>query len=97
MGSEIAAIPASPNREQIVASLGGKRRGHRLFAAVDEAGAMLGVVTRRDMAQWALQPPEDEAHSLAAIARKAVTAFPTSRSASWSTAWPKRGARCCRW
>ena len=76
MGSEIAAIPASLNRDQIVASLGGKRRGHRLFAVVDEAGAMLGVVTRRDMAEWALQPPAEEARSLASIARKAVTAFP---------------------
>ena len=76
MGSEIAAIPASLNRDQIVASLGGKRRGHRLFAVVDEAGAMLGVVTRRDMAEWALQPPAEEVRSLASIARKAVTAFP---------------------
>jgi CBS domain-containing protein len=76
IGSEIPAIPASLSRDQIVASLGGKHRGHRLFAVVDEAGAMLGVVTRRDMAQWALQPPEEEAHSLASIARKAVTAFP---------------------
>jgi H+/Cl- antiporter ClcA len=76
MGSEIAAIPASLNRDQIVASLGGKRRGHRLFAVVDEAGTMLGVVTRRDMAQWALEQPAGEARSLASIARKAVTAFP---------------------
>jgi H+/Cl- antiporter ClcA len=76
MGSEIAAIPASLSRDEIVASLGGKRRGHRLFAVVDEAGAMVGVVTRRDMAGWALQPPENEARSLASIARKAVTAFP---------------------
>jgi CBS domain-containing protein len=76
MGSEIAAIPASLSRDEIVASLGGKRRGHRLFAVVDEAGAMVGVVTRRDIAGWALQPPENEARSLASIARKAVTAFP---------------------
>jgi CIC family chloride channel protein len=76
MGSEIAAIPASLNRDQIIASIGGKRRGHRIFAVVDEVGAMLGVVTRRDMAQWALQQPTREAQTLASIARKAVTAFP---------------------
>ena len=76
MGSEVAAIPASLNRDQIVTALGGKRRGHRLFAVVDDAGALLGVVTRRDMAQWALQSQQAEAGSLASIARKPVIAFP---------------------
>src|SRR5579863_4659338 len=38
MGSEIAAIPSSLHPDQIVSSIGGKRRGHQLFAVVDEAG-----------------------------------------------------------
>ena len=76
MGSEVAAIPASLQPDRIVASIGGKRRGHRLFAVVDEAGALLGVVTRRDIAQWALEAASNEARSLDSVARKAVTAFP---------------------
>jgi CIC family chloride channel protein len=76
MGSEILAIPAGLHRDQMVATLGGRRQGHRLFAVVDDSGALLGVVTRRDLAQWALQLPLDGPLPLASVARKAVTAFP---------------------
>src|SRR5689334_11279605 len=52
MGSEIAAIPETMLRDQISEALAGKHRGQSLFAVVDDAGELTGVVTRWVLERW---------------------------------------------
>jgi CBS domain-containing protein len=76
MGSDVAAIPAGMLRAELSAALAGKHRGQSLFAVVDGAGELVGVVTRWVLERWAEGPADEASSSLASIAHKAVTAYP---------------------
>jgi CBS domain-containing protein len=76
MGSEIAAIPATMLREEISGALAGKHRGQSLFAVVDGAGELAGVVTRWVLERWAEGPADPSKPSLASIAHEPITAYP---------------------
>jgi CBS domain-containing protein len=76
MGSEVPAIPAAMLRQELTAALAGKHRGQSLFAVVDGAGDLVGVVTRWVLERWADGPADSSAPSLASIAHKPVTAYP---------------------
>jgi len=97
MGSEIAAIPASLNRDQSsprsaasvagIASWPWSTRPARCWGWSRDGTWRSGRYSRRRRRRTRSQ----RSHG------RRSRRFPTSRSASWSTAWPKRGARCCRW
>jgi len=77
MTSALAAIPANTTQQQVAAAIGGDRRGQSLFSAVDEAGHLVGVVTRWVLEQWAERPvvPGAESPTLEEIAQEPITAF----------------------
>ena len=75
MSADVAAIPGSLTHDQIAAALGGKRRAQSLFAVVDPAGHLVGVVTRWVLERWAAEAPgEASRRLLASIAQTAVVA-----------------------
>jgi CIC family chloride channel protein len=79
MSSEVTAIPARITHPEVAETLRGKRRGQSLFVVVDDAGKLIGVVTRWVLERWAEQPTDgagSDAASLASIARKAVLTYP---------------------
>jgi CBS domain-containing protein len=76
MASEVAAIPAAMLREELSAALAGRHRGQSLFAVVDGAGELVGVVTRWVLERWAEGPRDISSPSLASIAHPPTTAYP---------------------
>jgi CIC family chloride channel protein len=76
MASEVAAIPAAMLRAELSAALAGKHRGQSLFAVVNEAGELIGVVTRWVLERWADGPADVSTPSLGSIAHTPITAYP---------------------
>lgn len=79
MATEVVAIPATLSREELSESIGGQRRGQSIFAVVDGAGELVGVVTRWVLEQWAAASANEKGTSVAAIVHTAVTAYPDER------------------
>jgi chloride channel protein, CIC family len=75
MATEVAVIPVSSSRQDIAAAINGRRRGQSIFAVVDAAGDLVGVVTRWMLEQWAAGDSE-ASDSVLAIIHQPVTAYP---------------------
>ncbi|MDP9149277.1 MAG: chloride channel protein [Myxococcota bacterium] len=75
MGTEVAAIPATLTQQDVATAIGG-RRARSLFAVIDDAGELIGVVTRWVLEGWAEAPPDVAAPSLVSIVRQPVVAYP---------------------
>ncbi len=73
MASDVAAIPVGVRRHEIAEAINGRRRGQSLFAVVEPAGDLVGVVTRWMLEQWAESDGEDAA--LQTVLHQPVTAF----------------------
>jgi H+/Cl- antiporter ClcA/CBS domain-containing protein len=74
MRTKVVALPASTSAAELAATLNNERgtRGQGLYPVVDDAGAMLGVVTRRD-----IDGSGDGAMTLADIVRREpIVTFP---------------------
>jgi CBS domain-containing protein len=76
MATDVAAIPVSLGRQNLSSAIDGERRNQSLFPVVDDAGGLVGVVTRWNLEQWARDSVDSADRSLAAITRSPVTAFP---------------------
>jgi H+/Cl- antiporter ClcA/CBS domain-containing protein len=77
MATDVAAIPATMTRGEIAAAIGGKRRGQSLFSVVDASGALVGVVTRWVLEEWAAEvTPEGKSRPLSSIVHEPVVAHP---------------------
>ena len=76
MTTDVAAIPADMTQREIADAIGGTRRGQSLFAVVNSAGELVGVVTRWVLEQWAAQAPiNGESRPLESIVRRPVIAY----------------------
>ncbi len=74
MTTEVMVIPANTTREKIASSLDGHRE-QRLFSVVDETGALVGVVTRWVLEQWAANGDASARQApLSSIVKPAVVA-----------------------
>jgi chloride channel protein, CIC family len=76
MGTEVAAIPTTLTQQDVATAIGGDRRAQSLFAVVDDAGELIGVVTRWVLEGWAEAPPDLAAPSLVSIVHQPVVAYP---------------------
>jgi H+/Cl- antiporter ClcA/CBS domain-containing protein len=77
MATDVAAIPASTTRGEIAAAIGGRRRAQSLFSVVDASGALVGVVTRWVLEEWATETrPEEAGRQLSSIVHEPIVAHP---------------------
>ena len=71
MSNDVAALPGNLTQSDIAEAIDGVHRQQQLFAVVDDAGALLGIVTR-----WMLERWVEGDSTLASIVQKPVTAYP---------------------
>jgi CBS domain-containing protein len=71
MDAAVRIIPSRTTHREIIDALDERRGRQSLFAVIDENDALLGVVTRWMLEQWAV---DAQAPPLASIARPAITA-----------------------
>jgi H+/Cl- antiporter ClcA len=76
MATDVPAIPLALRRQDLSAAINGERRSQSIFVVVDAVGALVGVVTRWMLEQWAVASGDDAGASLAAITHTPVTAYP---------------------
>ncbi len=74
MSPEVVVLLGELTRREVASAIGGAQRGQQLFAVVNEAGALLGVVTRWMLEQWCEGAQEDDA-TIASIVQEPITAF----------------------
>jgi CIC family chloride channel protein len=72
MSTDVAAIPASLTRHDISDAINGAQRVQQLFVVVDEAGELLGIVTRWMIDQWCTG--SDDGATVASIVQEPVIA-----------------------
>lgn len=77
METKVAAIPVGLLRADLSTAINGERRAQGIFAVVDAAGELVGVVTRWMLEQWADGSGEiGPDAALTAIMHAPVTAYP---------------------
>jgi CIC family chloride channel protein len=77
METKVAALPVGLLRADLSNAINGERRAQSIFAVVDAAGELVGVVTRWMLEQWADGSGEIGPHAaLTEIVHAPVTAFP---------------------